>query len=293
MTLPNSNDLPVNTPNRGDAEASDRNEVDGNIAPKSERAAVNADGKPAKRGVRGPRTLRRARSTPRGDNAGNGVNANGGGQGSEDNPFDAPKPIPNEALDGQAGMDGAPMNVERTQVPRRERKQRGPGVTISKGRENRDSNRDGQKNAKTPRKPRDAGPPGSVHGAFGNKQNRAKPVDADDVFSFVTSDDFDHLAVDDKSAGRHAPAKAVRRDLTAEDDAPKLHKVLAEGGLGSRRDMEELIIAGRVSVNGEPAHIGQRILPADQVRINGKLLARKVSKKPPRVLVYHKPSGEI
>jgi 16S rRNA U516 pseudouridylate synthase RsuA-like enzyme len=38
-----------------------------------------------------------------------------------------------------------------------------------------------------------------------------------------------------------------------------------EAGLGSRRDMEELIVAGRVSVNGEPAHIGQRILPTDQV----------------------------
>jgi 23S rRNA pseudouridine2605 synthase len=81
--------------------------------------------------------------------------------------------------------------------------------------------------------------------------------------------------------------------LTAEDDAPKLHKVLAETGLGSRRDMEDMIIAGRVSVNGEPAHTGQRILPTDQVRINGKLLHRKVTKRPPRVLVYHKPAGEI
>jgi 23S rRNA pseudouridine2605 synthase len=70
--------------------------------------------------------------------------------------------------------------------------------------------------------------------------------------------------------------------------------VLAEAGLGSRRDMEELIIAGRVSVNGEPAHIGQRILPTDAVRINGKLLQRRVNNnKPPRVLVYHKPAGEI
>jgi 23S rRNA pseudouridine2605 synthase len=69
--------------------------------------------------------------------------------------------------------------------------------------------------------------------------------------------------------------------------------VLAEAGLGSRRDMEDLIVAGRVSVNGEPAHIGQRILPTDAVRINGKLIQRKVSKKPPRVLVYHKPAGEI
>ncbi|MES2040661.1 MAG: pseudouridine synthase, partial [Pseudomonadota bacterium] len=114
---------------------------------------------------------------------------------------------------------------------------------------------------------------------------------ADDVFSFVTSEAFDSGSADDaKGKGRGKP---VRRDLTADDDAPKLHKVLAEAGLGSRRDMEELIVAGRVSVNGEPAHIGQRILPTDQVRINGKPIMRKVSKKPPRVLIYHKPAGEI
>ncbi len=116
----------------------------------------------------------------------------------------------------------------------------------------------------------------------------SKDGDADAAFSFVTS-----AAFDSEDGGRSAPPKAVRRDLTSDDDAPKLHKVLAEAGLGSRRDMEELILAGRVSVNGEPAHIGQRILPTDQVRINGKLIQRRVSKKPPRVLVYHKPAGEI
>jgi 23S rRNA pseudouridine2605 synthase len=119
---------------------------------------------------------------------------------------------------------------------------------------------------------------------------------ADDVFSFVTSEAFDaaHAEADGRANGKSGRAgKNVRRDLTSDDDAPKLHKVLAEAGLGSRRDMEELIVAGRVSVNGEPAHIGQRILPADQVRINGKLIQRKVSSKPPRVLVYHKPAGEI
>jgi 23S rRNA pseudouridine2605 synthase len=109
------------------------------------------------------------------------------------------------------------------------------------------------------------------------------------VFSFVTSDAFDAT-----EGGRGQQASKVRRDLTADDDAPKLHKVLAEAGMGSRRDMEELIIAGRVSVNGEPAHIGQRILPTDAVRINGKLMQRRVANnKPPRVLVYHKPAGEI
>jgi pseudouridine synthase len=81
--------------------------------------------------------------------------------------------------------------------------------------------------------------------------------------------------------------------LQSEAVTPKLHKVLAEAGVGSRRDMEELIVAGRVSVNGEPAHIGQRVAASDQVRINGKLVARAVMRKPPRVLLYHKPAGEI
>ncbi len=76
-------------------------------------------------------------------------------------------------------------------------------------------------------------------------------------------------------------------------DPPKLHKVLADAGVGSRREMEELILAGRVSVNGTPAHIGQRILHSDQVKVNGKPIRIRVAPPPVRVLVYHKPAGEI
>ena len=82
-------------------------------------------------------------------------------------------------------------------------------------------------------------------------------------------------------------------DEADDEDTVKLHKVLADVGMGSRRDMEDLIIQGRVSVNGLPAHIGQRIGPTDQVRINGKQVHRKIQTKPPRVILYHKPSGEI
>ncbi|HTH40437.1 MAG TPA: pseudouridine synthase, partial [Rhodocyclaceae bacterium] len=77
-------------------------------------------------------------------------------------------------------------------------------------------------------------------------------------------------------------------------EAPKLHKALADAGHGSRRELEEWIVAGRVSVNGMPAHVGQRITPNDKVRVNGKLVNLKVGRsRLPRVVLYHKPEGEI
>ena len=73
----------------------------------------------------------------------------------------------------------------------------------------------------------------------------------------------------------------------------KLHKMLAQAGLGSRRELEEWIVAGRVSVNGKPAHVGQRIGPQDRVRVNGKPVNLKFAPRTPRVLIYHKQEGEI
>lgn len=100
----------------------------------------------------------------------------------------------------------------------------------------------------------------------------------------VISGTFDQIA---------ETAPVMRRVLAPAEDAPKLHKVLAQAGIGSRREMEDLIVAGRVSVNGEPAHLGQRILPTDQIRVNGKLIKRRLRPAPPRVLAYHKPVGEV
>ena len=129
----------------------------------------------------------------------------------------------------------------------------------------------------------------------GNGKSARGRKDTGDVFSYVTSGRFD--ADSDRELAQVTPdrrrKKNERRVLPADESTPKLHKVLAEAGLGARREMEELIIAGRVSVNGEPAHIGQRILASDQVRVNGRLLQRRVGTRPPRVLLYHKPSGEI
>jgi len=87
--------------------------------------------------------------------------------------------------------------------------------------------------------------------------------------------------------GRRAARQA------ASSQSEKLQKILADAGVGSRRDMEELIISGRISVNGEPAHVGQRVAPTDLVRVNGKPLARRQPGRLPRVLIYHKSPGEI
>lgn len=74
----------------------------------------------------------------------------------------------------------------------------------------------------------------------------------------------------------------------------KLHKALAQAGLGSRRDMEELVRGGAVTVNGAPATIGARVSAADVIQVNGRTLTpRTEGGPPPRVLLYYKPEGEI
>jgi len=73
----------------------------------------------------------------------------------------------------------------------------------------------------------------------------------------------------------------------------KLQKILAQAGLGSRREMEEVVRAGRVTVNGDPARIGARVGPSDVIRVDGRPLRGAERKRPPRVLLYHKPEGEI
>jgi len=78
----------------------------------------------------------------------------------------------------------------------------------------------------------------------------------------------------------------------------RLHKLLAAAGLGSRREIEDWIRAGRIWVNGAPAAIGQSIELRDRVMIDKKPFRFKLESKtgkprPPRVLLYNKPEGEI
>ena len=88
------------------------------------------------------------------------------------------------------------------------------------------------------------------------------------------------------------------KKIEVDENAPsaptqRLHKLLALAGLGSRRDMEELIASGRVTVNGAPAVVGQGVTEYDVVRLDSRPLKLPFEAELPQVLIYHKPEGEI
>ncbi len=75
----------------------------------------------------------------------------------------------------------------------------------------------------------------------------------------------------------------------------RIQKVLARAGIGSRREIERLIAAGRIQVNGEVARPGTAIGRGDRVSIDGREVhfARALERRRSRVLLYHKPVGEV
>ena len=73
----------------------------------------------------------------------------------------------------------------------------------------------------------------------------------------------------------------------------RLQKLLAGSGHGSRRAIEEWIRAGRITVNGKIAQLGDRALPGADVRLDGKPLETGASAQTHAVLLYNKPMGEV
>jgi 23S rRNA pseudouridine2605 synthase len=142
----------------------------------------------------------------------------------------------------------------------------------------------------------------------------APAPDAGELFAAVIAGEFDPADDAQAEAGAASEAAAAaaeaqvdaaeaarepveegadKRVLLPDPDAPKLHKVLAQSGIGSRRDMEQAIIDGRVAVNGETAHTGMRISFGDRVTLDGKPVRVRIAPPPARVIAYHKPVGEV
>ena len=80
---------------------------------------------------------------------------------------------------------------------------------------------------------------------------------------------------------------------TNEPIAERIHKLLAQSWYGSRREIEKAILDHKVLVNNQIAKIGQLITPSDKIIFNGKSVYLNNDNNLPRVLIYHKPEGEI
>lgn len=102
-----------------------------------------------------------------------------------------------------------------------------------------------------------------------------------------------------KPARHRGPRKPPAAEAVAEPGplteirGDKLHKILAQAGLGSRRAMEDRIRAGEVTVNGKLAAIGDRVTAGDRIKVGERIVRWPQEGRLPRVLLYHKPEGEI
>jgi 23S rRNA pseudouridine2605 synthase len=85
---------------------------------------------------------------------------------------------------------------------------------------------------------------------------------------------------------RHAAASPALEPV-------RLQKLLAQAGFGSRREIEDWISAGRLTLNGHLAQLGNRATPRDRIELDGKPMVFEQAADEIRVLMYHKPEGEL
>lgn len=89
------------------------------------------------------------------------------------------------------------------------------------------------------------------------------------------------------------PTLSRRKTQSAPESEPvRIHKLLADAGIGSRREIERWITEGRISVDGRPAEIGERLAGTERVAIDGRPL-RLAEPSRHRYLAYHKPADEV
>jgi len=185
--------------------------------------------------------------------------------------------------------------------PRETRETRGPGAAGGAGRPVTGKprpNRSGGK-ARTPfRPPQNRDRAYGAGGAEGAQRGRGGPGAGG--FRRAPPGDVDGWAGD---AGAGYPPAFLPPDFDRPGTVPtgpsqKLQKVLADAGIGSRRAMETLIGRGAVTVNGRLATIGTRVMtgdgthPGDVIAIDGRRIRARAGECP-KVLLYHKPEGEI
>jgi 23S rRNA pseudouridine2605 synthase len=87
--------------------------------------------------------------------------------------------------------------------------------------------------------------------------------------------------------------KGERQGGSSPSKRERLQKVMAQSGHGSRRNIEILIAQGHITINGQVAKLGDAVGPGDKVKLDGNPIQLRFGAERPRVLMYHKPEGEI
>jgi 23S rRNA pseudouridine2605 synthase len=134
--------------------------------------------------------------------------------------------------------------------------------------------------------------PSHPSGVYAARKN-ATPTKAPTQYKAIDLADVVSGQFDEEGSAEDSAQNLGKRVLAPQTDSPKLHKVLAQAGMGSRLEMEKLISEGRIAVNNEPAHVGQRVQYGDQIKVDGKPIRIRIDPPPARVIAYHKPAGEI
>lgn len=90
------------------------------------------------------------------------------------------------------------------------------------------------------------------------------------------------------------PKTSKKTVASQADEGERIQKVLARGGVGSRREIERWIDEGRLKLNGNPVNLGDRLKTGDHLQINDRVIHwEKFAEQPTRVLLYHKATGEV
>lgn len=165
-------------------------------------------------------------------------------------------------------------------------------------RENRPENRavrGGQDETRNPRTPRTTSH-SDWNGERAPRPQRSRPIN----INANADDRYNDSRRERPARAENVSATPFRRGIAeasesnaSPDIAERLQKVLAQTGLGARREIEAWIVAGRIEVNGRVAELGQKVVPSDRIKVNGKLVHTRFAAEVPRVLLYHKPEGEI
>jgi 23S rRNA pseudouridine2605 synthase len=99
-----------------------------------------------------------------------------------------------------------------------------------------------------------------------------------------------------KQSSQNQLPKIAKKSRKAQTDVAgeRIQKVLARGGVGSRREIERWINEGRLKLNGNIVTLGDRLKAGDHLQLNDRVIDwQKFAEQPTRVLLYHKPTGEV